>query len=71
VPLNLIQVLVKKGWLTLEGKVDWAYQKQAFAASVSTGITPYVFAHQKDPRVTLQSFAQSGADDLAVDHFGQ
>ncbi len=29
VPSNQIKVTVKKGWLTLEGKVDWAFQKEA------------------------------------------
>jgi osmotically-inducible protein OsmY len=28
VPRDLVQVIVKKGWLTLEGKLDWAYQKE-------------------------------------------
>jgi osmotically-inducible protein OsmY len=29
VPPNRIQVVVKKGWLTLEGNVDWGYQRTA------------------------------------------
>jgi osmotically-inducible protein OsmY len=34
VPPDRIQVLVKKGWVTLEGDVDWAYQKTAAEEAV-------------------------------------
>jgi len=29
-----VQVVVEKGWVTLSGKVDWAYQRQAAASAV-------------------------------------
>jgi osmotically-inducible protein OsmY len=38
VPPDRIQVVVKKGWVTLEGDVDWGYQKTAAEAFV--GRTP-------------------------------
>jgi osmotically-inducible protein OsmY len=34
VPHERIQVKVEKGWLTLEGEVDWFYQKQAAERAV-------------------------------------
>ncbi|HZS07923.1 MAG TPA: BON domain-containing protein [Blastocatellia bacterium] len=34
VPDDLIKVTVRKGWLTLEGKVDWGYQKEAAEKAV-------------------------------------
>lgn len=34
VPHDRIQVKVEKGWLTLEGQVDWYYQKQAAERAV-------------------------------------
>jgi osmotically-inducible protein OsmY len=34
VPPDRIQVVVKKGWVTLEGDVDWAYQKTAAEEAV-------------------------------------
>ncbi len=40
VPQDRIQVKVEKGWLTLEGDVDWYYQKEAAESAVRylTGI---------------------------------
>jgi len=34
VPPDRIQIVVKKGWVTLEGDVDWAYQKTAAEEAV-------------------------------------
>ncbi len=34
VPLKSIQVTVQKGWLTLDGTVDWQYQRMAAEAAV-------------------------------------
>jgi len=34
VPSNEIKVIVKNGWLTLEGKVDWGFQKEATERTV-------------------------------------
>jgi osmotically-inducible protein OsmY len=34
VPSSQIKVMVKNGWLTLEGKVDWAFQKEAAERAV-------------------------------------
>lgn len=34
VPLNRVKVIVKEGWLVLEGKVDWGYQREAAERAV-------------------------------------
>lgn len=34
VPDHLIKVMVKKGWLTLEGRLDWVFQKEAAEQAV-------------------------------------
>jgi len=36
VPQDRIQVKVEKGWLTLEGEVDWFYQKEGAERAVPT-----------------------------------
>jgi len=36
IPKNKLKVLVTKGWLTLEGEVEWHYQKRAAAEAVRT-----------------------------------
>jgi len=33
-PPDCVQVVVDQGWITLSGRVDWAYQKQAAAAAI-------------------------------------
>jgi osmotically-inducible protein OsmY len=33
-PPDCVQVVVDHGWITLSGRVDWAYQKQAAAAAI-------------------------------------
>jgi osmotically-inducible protein OsmY len=34
VPIDTIKVIVQKGWVTLEGKVDWQYQKETVERAV-------------------------------------
>src|SRR6188508_1245666 len=34
VPDDVVQVIVDKGWITLEGEVDWQYQRNAAADAV-------------------------------------
>jgi osmotically-inducible protein OsmY len=36
VPRDAVKVRVEKGWVTLSGKVDWHYQKEAAALGVGT-----------------------------------
>jgi osmotically-inducible protein OsmY len=55
VPANRIKVLVKNGWVTLEGQVDWQYQKDAAFAAVDhlvgvKGVTNTILL--KKPRVS-------------------
>ena len=34
VPANAVEVIVQNGWITLEGEVDWQYQKEAVEKAV-------------------------------------
>ena len=34
VPANAVKVIVQNGWITLEGEVDWQYQKEAVEKAV-------------------------------------
>lgn len=34
IPDNAVKVIVQKGWVTLEGEVDWQYQKEAVERAV-------------------------------------
>jgi len=34
VPKNRVKIKIEKGWLTLEGDVDWRFQKQAAEADI-------------------------------------
>lgn len=36
IPANAITVEVRKGWVTLQGKVEWQYQRQAAAKAMHT-----------------------------------
>ena len=54
VPDEKIKVTIEKGWLTLEGKVDWRYQSEAAESAVRyltgvRGVTNLIVIH---PRVT-------------------
>lgn len=56
VPKNRIKVGVTKGWVTLEGEVDWRYQKVAAEDAVRVlagvrGVTNKVEVTTKGPRV--------------------
>jgi osmotically-inducible protein OsmY len=47
VPANKIKVIVNKGWVTLEGEVEWQYQKNAAESAVRnltgvTGVSNYI-----------------------------
>jgi osmotically-inducible protein OsmY len=54
VPANSVQVKVQKGWVTLSGKVDWQYQKNAAADAVRTlpGITSVTNLIELRPRAS-------------------
>lgn len=80
VPQERIQVKVEKGWVTLEGNVDWYYQKEAAERAVRylTGVKGVsnlivVSAHPSRTDVkqkikdSLQRWALFDADRITVD----
>ena len=38
-PEDSVKVMVKGGWVTLSGNVDWEYQRQATSSHVEVAIT--------------------------------
>jgi osmotically-inducible protein OsmY len=54
VPADKIKVLVSKGWVTLEGEVEWNYQKAAAESAVRylTGVTGVSNTIKVKPRVS-------------------
>jgi osmotically-inducible protein OsmY len=54
VPDEKIQLTVKNGWVTLEGKVDWFYQKNAagFAVKYLSGVKGITNSIQVKPQVS-------------------
>lgn len=54
VPADKIKVIVNKGWVTLEGEVEWQYQKNAAENAVRylTGVTGVSNLITVKPRVT-------------------
>lgn len=54
VPDDRIKVMVDDGWVTLEGQVDWQYQKQAAEKAVRflTGVRGITNAMKVKPRAT-------------------
>jgi osmotically-inducible protein OsmY len=54
VPDNKIKATVKDGWITLEGQVDWQYQRQAAEAAVKylNGVNGVINNIQVKPQVS-------------------
>ncbi|HET8713576.1 MAG TPA: BON domain-containing protein [Gemmatimonadales bacterium] len=80
VPSDRIKVKVEKGWVTLEGDVDWFYQKEAAERSVRylTGIKGVTNLITVRPRATpsdvkqrikqaLERAAEFDADHITID----
>jgi osmotically-inducible protein OsmY len=55
VPDDVVQVIVDKGWITLEGEVDWQYQRNAAADAVRhlTGVTGVTNVISIKPKVRV------------------
>jgi osmotically-inducible protein OsmY len=83
VPAGSIQVAVRNGWITLEGEVEWFYQKEAAIRAVRglpgvTGIssliivTPRVTAEQVTERIeaAFQRSAKADARAITVEVIG-
>jgi len=71
VPQDRIQVKVEKGWLTLEGDVDWYYQKEAAERAVRyltgvQGVSNLIAVKARptpsDVKVKIKEALQRGAD---------
>lgn len=84
VPQDRVKVKVEKGWLTLEGDVDWYYQKEAAERSVrqltgirgvSNLITVRVRAAPSDVKQKIKDALRRGAEfdaeHITVDIQGQ
>ena len=80
VPHERIQVKVENGWITLEGEVDWYYQKEAAERAVRDltgvkGVTNLVVVKQRATpsdvkeriRAALQRGAQLDAEHITVE----
>ncbi len=80
VPTDKIKIMVEKGWLTLSGEVDWAYQRQWATDSVAhlrgvTGVTNDITIRQRvvardiksDIEAALKRVAHSDAQAMSVD----
>jgi osmotically-inducible protein OsmY len=54
VPQDKIKVVVNSGWVTLEGEVEWQYQKEAAESAVRylTGVTGVSNSITVKPRVS-------------------
>ena len=61
-----IRVVVKKGWLTLEGDVEWNYQKERAEAAVRRvrGITGVTNSIEVKPRAVLSEIRRKIEDAL-------
>jgi osmotically-inducible protein OsmY len=80
VPHDRIQVKVEKGWITLQGEVQWQYQKEAAEKAVRNltgvkGMTSLIRLHaqpvprevKKSIREALHRAAQFDADRIRVE----
>jgi osmotically-inducible protein OsmY len=80
VPHDRITVKVEKGWVTLEGEVDWAYQRDAAARAVRSlvgvrGVTNLIMVKARPAaadvkqkiKEALQRGAQFDADRIEVE----
>ena len=83
IPKGRVKVLVSQGWLTLEGEVEWMYQKRAAEDSVRNlngvrGITnnlavrPHVQASEVKHKIqaALRRNAELDAENITVDANG-
>lgn len=66
VPDEKIQVTVKDGWITLEGKVDWFYQKNAaeFAVKYLSGVKGFTNHIRVEPQVSMSAVKDKIEDAL-------
>jgi osmotically-inducible protein OsmY len=76
VPADRIRVKVEKGWLTLEGEVDWYFQKEAAERTVRTltgvrGVTNLIAVHARpaaqDVKQKIKEALKRGAE-IDADH---
>lgn len=78
-PENAVQVRVEHGWITLTGRVDWAFQREGAASSVRalmgvTGVSDQIVLKDQvsttvvkaDIEKALQRRARSHAQDIGV-----
>lgn len=83
-PKDSIQVIVEKGWITLEGQVDWQYQKIGAENAVKlllgvkgvlNKITIKPALHPEEVKAKIQSAltrnARLDANDIQVDTEGK
>lgn len=55
VPRDAIEIRVEKGWITLDGEVDWHFQKEAAAQAVRTLIGVVGISNQIEIKPTVNS----------------
>ena len=55
VPRDAIEIRVEKGWVTLNGDVDWYFQKEAAAQAVRTLIGVVGVSNQIDIKPTVNA----------------
>jgi len=60
VPKNRVKIKIEKGWLTLEGDVDWRFQKQAAEADIRNlpGVTGVSNAIEIKPKAQVSNIEQ-------------
>lgn len=61
VPADAISVMVESGWVTLTGKVDWRYQKEAALQDIShlTGVMGIINHITINPRINIETLSDS------------
>ncbi len=63
VPSNAVEIKVEKGWVTLDGEVDWQFQKEAATQAIRTLIGVVGISNQIEIKPTVN--ATWNARDLA------
>ena len=60
IPHEIIQVVVRKGWVTLSGEVEWEYQKSAATKNVTplAGVTGVTNEIQIRPKLEVSNIKQ-------------
>ena len=56
VPRDVIEISVEKGWVTLNGEVDWHFQKEAAAQAVRTLIGVVGVSNQIEIKPTVNAY---------------